>query len=115
METININNQENNKVQVINQITQEVLAKYELFDVHYILEGFSLVGIKNLGLWINIVKQIDETKGLANLPHYVSLMKNMERKNLLEGLEKLESNDLYSFENLIFGLYDFASLESKSL
>lgn len=115
MQTVNINSKEKKKIQVLNQIIHEVFGKYELFECNYILEGIDLLGINNLGLWLNIVKQIDETKGLDNLPHYVSLMKNMDQKTLLEGINKLENKDLYSFENLIFGLYDYIDFESKSL
>ena len=113
------NNKENNEMKVLYQIIEEVLAKYELFDYNYILEGIELVGIKNLRFWLDIVKQIDEKgkkekTGLDNLPLYVLQMKKIPRKYLLEGIEKLESNDLYFFENLIYGLGDYFDFESKS-
>lgn len=103
----------NNSMESFNKFVLEIFDKYEMIDAYYILNGVNLVSIKNCQIWLRLVEQMQDVKGLDFLPNCLALMKKIDKNILVNAIASQENPSYESFENFLLGLSD--TIEAKSI
>lgn len=88
--------EKNNKMQNYECLILQILEKYELCESYFVLSGLELVGYQNADFWLKVVEYIRITKGIEEIPNYLSLMGLVNHEDLLNCLKEIQNKDNFS-------------------